>query len=170
MTRPIALVALLVAGLFVGQAAAQGPAKDFSLKTLDGKTVALKDLRGTVVLVNFWATWCIPCKVEIPVLMDLQKTYGPKGFTVLGISVDDEGAEVVKPWLQKNLFELDGKKQPVNFPILLSSTQFADEYDAIFAFPTTYLVDRKGNVVKHIEGPVEEKDITEAVRGLVEGR
>ncbi|MGE3189683.1 MAG: TlpA disulfide reductase family protein [Vicinamibacterales bacterium] len=111
MTRTLALLAILTVGFLAVPAAAQAPApaRDFSLKTLEGKTVTLKEHRGQVVLVNFWATWCIPCKVEMPILMELQKTYGPKGFTVLGVSVDDVGAEVVKPWLAKNLFALDGK-------------------------------------------------------------
>jgi thiol-disulfide isomerase/thioredoxin len=170
MTRTIALLASLIVGLLAVSAAAQAPASDFSLKTLDGKTMTLAEHRGKVVLVNFWATWCIPCKVEMPILMSLQKTYGPKGFTVLGVSVDDEGAEVVKPWLAKNLFTLEGKKQAINFPILLGSTTMAEDYAEIFAFPATFLVDQKGNVVKHIEGPVEEADITAAVKALLDGR
>ena len=106
----------------------------------------------------------------MPILMDLQQTYGPKGFTVLAVSVDDDGAEIVAPWVEKNLFELDGKKQKVNFPVLLSTISMAEDYADIFAFPATFLVDANGNLVRRIDGALEEDDITAAVKGLMAGR
>ncbi len=75
------------------------PAPDLKLKDLDGKDVSLGDLKGKVVLVNFWATWCDPCQVEIPWLIDMEAKYGPRGFTVVGVAMDDDGKSVVAPFV-----------------------------------------------------------------------
>src|SRR6266849_1061712 len=78
------------------------PAPDFALKTLDGKTLKLSDLRGKAVLVNFWATWCAPCKIETPWIVDLQNQYGAQGLQVVGVSMDDESdTEDVKKFAQE---------------------------------------------------------------------
>src|ERR1700683_4858856 len=77
------------------------PEPELTLKDLDGKDVSLGDYKGKVVLVNFWATWCEPCRVEIPWLIEMQQKYGPRGFTVLGVAMDDGGQKVVDPFLQK---------------------------------------------------------------------
>jgi thiol-disulfide isomerase/thioredoxin len=81
-------------------AALNKPAPELSLKDLDGKDVSLAQYKGKVVLVNFWATWCDPCRVEIPWLIDMQAKYGAQGFTVLGVAMDEEGKSVVAPFVQ----------------------------------------------------------------------
>src|SRR6202007_690269 len=103
------------------------PAPDFTLKDLDGKNVELSQYRGKVVLVNFWATWCEPCRVEIPWLIEMQQKYGAKGFTVLGIAMDDEGRSVVAPFVQKERFEVaGGDKAQMNYPIVIGNDAAAD--------------------------------------------
>src|ERR1700751_2917343 len=93
------------------------PAPELKLKELDDKEVSLEDLRGKVVLVNFWATWCGPCQEEIPSLIDLQNKYGAKGFTVLGIAMDEEGKSVVAPFVAKEKYDVNGQKLLINYPI-----------------------------------------------------
>src|SRR3981081_2960725 len=80
-------------------------APEVAFKDLDGKDDALNQYRGEVVLINFWATWCDPCREEIPWLIDMQQKYGPKGFTVLGVAMDEEGKSVVAPYVSKEHFD-----------------------------------------------------------------
>ena len=89
-------------------AAAGKPAPDFSVKNLDGNDITLADYKGKVVLVNFWATWCDPCRIEIPWLIDMQNKYGPRGFTVLGVAMDDEGKSGVAPCIGTEQAETTG--------------------------------------------------------------
>src|ERR1700740_770465 len=103
------------------------PEPDLTLKDLDGKNLSLVQLKGKVVLVNFWATWCEPCRVEIPWLIEMQQKYGAKGFTVLGIAMDDEGRSVVAPFVQKERFEVaGGDKAQMNYPIVIGNDAAAD--------------------------------------------
>src|SRR5579871_4826689 len=92
-------------------------APDFTLQDSRGATVKLSDYKGKVVLLNFWATWCGPCKLEIPWFMDFQNTYKDKGFTVLGVSMDDDGWKVVKPYLASS---------KMNYPVVLGNDKLAD--------------------------------------------
>src|ERR1700757_2893630 len=102
------IVALCLLGLYIaGRRTAQRPkstasgnaAPDFTVTDIDGKKLALSDLRGKVVLLDFWATWCTPCKIEIPWFMEIQKKYQQKGLEVIGVSLDEKGWEAVKPFL-----------------------------------------------------------------------
>src|ERR1700733_14741701 len=95
------------------------PAPEVTLKDLDGKDVSIAQYKGKIVLVNFWATWCEPCKVEIPWLIAMQQKYGAKGFTVLGVAMDDEGRSAVAPFVQKETFDLaGGGPSHMNYPIV----------------------------------------------------
>ena len=86
------------------------------IKDLQDHDVDLADYKGKVVLVNFWATWCEPCQIEIPWMMEFQKKYGPRGFTILGVSMDEDGKKAVAPFLEKSRFDLHGQKQAMNYP------------------------------------------------------
>src|SRR5882762_4868141 len=108
------------------------PEPDLKLKTIDGKEVMLADYKGKVVFVNFWATWCDPCRVEIPWLIAMQNKYGPKGFTVVGIAMDEEGKSVVAPFLDKERFDVDGQRLPMNYPIVLGTDEAADKFGTKF--------------------------------------
>src|ERR1700686_3004346 len=95
------------------------------MKDLNDHDVTLAQYKGQVVLVNFWATWCEPCKIEIPWMIEFQKKYGPRGFTVLGISMDDEGKKAVESFFEKERFDVNGQKEAMNYPILLGSDSLA---------------------------------------------
>src|ERR1700686_5843125 len=92
-------------------------APEIKVKDLEDKDVTLADYKVKVVFVNFWATWCDPCRVEIPWLIAMQNKYGPKGFTVVGIAMDEEGKSVVAPFLDKERFDVNGQQLPRNNPI-----------------------------------------------------
>lgn len=117
-------------------------APDFELKVVDesGKTLKLSDLKGKAVLVNFWATWCEPCKVEMPWLVDLQKKYGPQGLQIVGIAMDDTDEKTIASFAHK---------MGVNYPIVAGTEKVADLYGGIDGMPTLFFVDRSGKIVEH---------------------
>jgi thiol-disulfide isomerase/thioredoxin len=81
-----------------------------------------------VVLVNFWATWCEPCKVEIPWMIEFQQKYSPQGFTILGVSMDEDGKKAIQPFLDKERFDVNGQKEAMSYPILLGSDTIAEKF------------------------------------------
>jgi len=140
---------VLLIGFTAGLALAGDPAPNFALKTLDGKTIELKKLQGKVVFVNFWATWCGPCRGEIPGMTRVYDKYKTKGFEIVGVALDNGGWDDVKPWLQKN---------PINYPIVIGDQSLTDAYGGVEGIPTTFIVDRKGNIQsKHVGGLREEE-------------
>ena len=140
------------------------PEPELTLKDLDGKDVSLASLKGKVVLVNFWATWCEPCKIEIPELIELQQKYGPQGFTVLGIAMDDEGRSAVAPFVQKEQFDTDAGKSTMNYPIVIGNDAAGDKFGGLLGYPTSILLSRDGKQVKHITGIISSDDIVNAIQ------
>lgn len=114
----------------------KGPAKDFTLKSNSGKNIRLSDLRGRVVMLNFWASWCGPCRQEMPLLEDLAKRYGPAGFSLLGVNVDAD-----QKLADRLLNEI-----PVSFDILYDPTSKVSELYKVETMPTTVLIDCDGNL------------------------
>lgn len=139
------------------------PAPSLKLKDLDGKDVALSDLKGKVVFVNFWATWCGPCQDEIPTLIDLQNQYASKGFTVVGIAMDEEGKGVVAPFVAKELYDVKGQKLHINYPILLGTDEASDKFGGILGYPTSFLISRNGTQIMKFQGPPDLEVITRAI-------
>src|ERR1700733_5501942 len=137
---------------------------ELTLKDLDGKDVSLASLKGKVVLVNFWATWCEPCKIEIPELIELQQEYGPKGFTVLGIAMDDEGRSAVAPFVHKEQFDTDAGKSTMNYPIVIGNDAAGDKFGGLLGYPTSILLSRDGKQVKHITGIITRDDIVKSIQ------
>ena len=134
---PRSLLALLLSGCLAGaNAAAPQPAPDFTLKSLSGENLKLSELRGQVVLVNFWASWCGPCRQEMPLLDEMYQRYQKLGFTILGVNVEQDAAAA-----QAML-----KESPVHFPVLFDPQSTASKLYNLNAMPTTVLVDRSGNV------------------------
>jgi thiol-disulfide isomerase/thioredoxin len=117
---------------------ARTPAPDWELTDLNGKPVKFSDFRGHVLIVDFWATWCAACRLEIPHFVELQKQYGDKGLMVIGVSLDEQGPEVVKKFV---------KRFGVNYPIVIGNEKVAEAYGGIDAIPTTFVIDRQGRIV-----------------------
>lgn len=133
-------------------------APDFTLTTLDGKKVKLSDYRGKAVLLNFWATWCGPCKVEIPWFMDLEKEYGPQGLVVLGVSMDDDGPTKVAQF---------AKEMKIDYTVVMGNDDVADEYGGVAGLPTTFYVDRSGKIVKKVAGLVSHSEIEDGIKAAL---
>jgi cytochrome c biogenesis protein CcmG/thiol:disulfide interchange protein DsbE len=134
-------------------------APDFTLKDADGKPVALADYKGKVVLLNFWATWCGPCKIEIPWFIDLEQKYKDKGFAVLGVSMDDDGWSAVKPYIAD---------QKINYRMLLGNENVGTLYGGVDSLPTTFLIDRDGNIAATHIGLVSKSDYQNEIVQLLE--
>lgn len=141
--------------------ATMAPAATF--KSLDGENVSMESLKGKVVLVNFWATWCEPCRIDIPWMIEFQQRYAEKGFTVLGVAMDDEGKSVVAPFVQKEQFDVDGKKMTMNYPIVLGNDDLAEKFGGILGLPTTFVVSRDGKIVKKFIGLVSHDAIAKEI-------
>src|SRR6202162_2711693 len=139
------------------------PAPDVTLKDLDGKDVSIAQYKGKIVLVNFWATWCEPCKLEIPWLIEMQQKYGAKGFTVLGVAMDDEGRSVVAPFVQKERFDLDHGQSQMNYPIVIGNDAAADKFGGLLGYPTSVLIGRDGRVIKRITGLISPDEISKTI-------
>jgi thiol-disulfide isomerase/thioredoxin len=142
-------------------------APTMSLKDLNDKDVTLQQYKGQVVLVNFWATWCAPCKVEIPWMIEFQKKYSPRGFTILGVSMDEEGKKAIEPFLDKERFDVAGQKEAMSYPILLGNDAIADKFGGILGLPTSMLFSRDGKKVRTIVGLVDHDDISKAIESLL---
>jgi cytochrome c biogenesis protein CcmG/thiol:disulfide interchange protein DsbE len=134
---------------------AADPAPNFSLSTGDGKTVALSKLRGQVVVVNLWATWCGPCRSEIPGMLEVYNQYRSKGLEIVGISLDRDGWRVVNPFVEK---------MKITYPVVLGNGQVAEAYGGIEAIPTTFVVDRKGNVAARHVGYLSKAEFEKIVK------
>jgi thiol-disulfide isomerase/thioredoxin len=152
-----------VDGAVRAAAAAGTPEPDVTFKDLDGKDVPLSQYKGKVVLVNFWATWCEPCQVEIPWLIEMQQKYSSKGFTVLGVDVDDEGKAAVAPYVAKERFNVNGQKLLMNYPVLLGDDAVADKFGGLLGYPTSFLISRDGKILKKVQGLIDYEEITNAI-------
>ena len=153
----LALAAPLVAA--AGSTPPGSPAPDFTLATRDGGKLRLADLEGQVVMINFWATWCGPCRQEMPLLTQLHDKYEPLGFTMLGVNVEPDSAAAVA-WLQK---------VPVTFPILFDTTSDVASRFGVEGMPSSVLLDRQGKVRYVHRGykPGDEAKYADMIRSLV---
>jgi thiol-disulfide isomerase/thioredoxin len=138
-------------------------APDIKLKDLNDKDVALSDFKGKVVFVNFWATWCDPCRIEIPWLIEMQAKYGDKGFTVVGVAMDDEGKSVVGPFVAKERFDVNGQQLPMSYPILIGNDDASNKFGGILGFPTSFLISRDGKQVNRFQGLKSYDELTKAI-------
>jgi cytochrome c-type biogenesis protein len=140
------------------------PIPSLTLQDLDGKNVSLSDYKGKVVLVNFWATWCIPCRVEIPWLIEMQQMYSTKGFTVLGLAMDEGGKSSVAPFVARERFEVNGQQVPMSYPILIGNDTAAEKFGGLFGYPSSVLISRDGKQIRHITGLISYEEITKAIK------
>ena len=164
MTNPsyLKIIFLVLAGaaFFSGGSLTQAAdskiaAPDWNLSDVDGKPVKLSDFKGKVVILDFWATWCPPCRAEIPGFVALQRKYADKGFTVIGVSLDEQGPSVVKPFMAR---------LGINYPVVMGDQKTVGAYGGIAAIPTTFVIDRQGNIVNVYQG-FTDQDTFESVIG-----
>jgi len=131
------------------------PAPDFTLQSLDGKSMRLSDLRGKAVLLNFWATWCSPCKIEMPWFIELQKQYGAQGLQIVGVAMDDSSKEDIAKF---------AKDMGVNYPVLLGKEEVGDAYGGVPALPETFFISRDGKIVDKIIGLKGKAEIEDSIK------
>jgi thiol-disulfide isomerase/thioredoxin len=143
------------------------PAPVVHFKDLEGKDTSLGDYNGKVVLVNFWATWCDPCREEIPWLIDMQQKYADKGFTVLGVAMDEEGKKVVAPYVSNEHFDVNSQKLTMNYPIVIGNDEIAEKFGGLLGYPTSVLISRDGKQVKRITGIISEAEMSHAIESLL---
>lgn len=136
-------------------------APDFALKDANGKTVRLADYRGKVVLLDFWATWCGPCKIEIPWFMEFERAHKDKGFAVIGVSMDEEGWDAVKPFVNR---------LGINYRIVIGNDVTAQAYGGVEALPTTFLIDRDGRIAAVHVGLTSKGDIEHGIQQLLQAQ
>jgi peroxiredoxin len=137
------------------------PAPDFTLLDASGNTVSLSNLRGQVVLLNFWATWCVPCQVEIPQLLALRQQYGGSGLSVVGVAMDDDGWKSVQPGIAT---------LRIDYPVVVGNAALADDFGGVDALPTTVLIDRSGRIASMHQGLADPATFEAEIRDLLNER
>jgi len=133
-----------------------------TFKDLQGKDVSLASFKGKVVLVNFWGTWCEPCRGEIPILISMQTKYGPKGFTLLGAATNDE-VNTVDAFIHNTQFNVGGQQTLMNYPIVMGSDDISTRFGGLLGMPTSYLITRDGKIAKRYIGSLNEAQIVKDV-------
>jgi thiol-disulfide isomerase/thioredoxin len=151
---------LLVFSPLAGNAAASTKMPAFVLaNVVDGKDVDSGDFQGKALLVTFFATWCPPCLREIPALVELQQEFAAKGFSVIGLSLDQGGGTEVAKLVER---------QAINYPVLMANAETAENFGGVFNIPVSFLVNKSGNVVKRYPGLVPHSTLAKDVRSVLE--
>jgi peroxiredoxin len=125
-------------------------APDFELVSLDGRKVKLSDFRGKAVVLNFWATWCAPCKIEMPWFVDLQNHYGNDGLAIVGVAMDDSDPQKIAQF---------ASEMGVNYPVLLGTNKVSEAYGDVEYLPTTFYINRQGRIVGKVAGLIGKAEI-----------
>jgi thiol-disulfide isomerase/thioredoxin len=140
---------------------------DITFKDLQGRDLSLASLKGKVVVVNFWATWCEPCRFEIPEMIGLQQKYSDKGFTILGIAMDDEGKSVVQPFVEKTQFDVNAHSMTMNYPIVLGNDDIASKFGGLIGLPVTIVITPDGKIHKRFIGQVTGPELEKEIKALL---
>ena len=131
------------------------PAPDFTLESISGQSMRLSDLRGKAVLLNFWATWCAPCKIEMPWFVELQNEYGSQGLQIVGVAMDDSSKEDIAKF---------AKDMGVNYPVLIGKEAVGEEYGGVPALPESFFIGRDGKIVDKIIGLKGKAEIEDSIK------
>lgn len=129
----------------------------FSLTDINGKPLNLADFKGKVILLDFWATWCAPCKVEIPHFIEMQKKYGPQGLQIVGLSMDDD-AKPVREFVQKI---------GINYPVAVANEDIAEQYGGVLGLPVAFIIDQNGTIITKHVGETKAEDFEKDVETLL---
>jgi cytochrome c biogenesis protein CcmG/thiol:disulfide interchange protein DsbE len=160
----LSLAGAAMAGLVILAAAAVTPPKvrevapEFALKDSSGAEVSLSDYKGKVVLLNFWATWCAPCRVEIPWFIEFQDKYEDRGLAIVGVSMDEDGWEIVQPYTQR---------MHINYQVLMADPAIAEAYGGLEALPETIMIDRNGRIAARHQGLTDKSEYEAEVVQLI---
>jgi cytochrome c biogenesis protein CcmG/thiol:disulfide interchange protein DsbE len=133
------------------------PAPVFVRNDLSGRAIALEKYRGKVVLLDFWATWCAGCQVELPKFEAWKKKYGAQGFDVLAVSMDDTAAPVRRTV----------RRLQLDFPVVMGDARLGDEYGGVLGLPVTYLIDREGRIIAKFKGDTDLKAMERAIQSAL---
>jgi thiol-disulfide isomerase/thioredoxin len=142
-------------GAIIGVPSGEDIAPDFSVTTLDGAVISSSELRGKVVLVNFWATWCLPCRTEMPLLEGMWKRHEANGFVLVGLSTDRTGAGGVREFL---------RKRHITYPVAIVGQDVEAAFGGVRGIPTSFLLDRDGRIRHRVVGPLAPATLELAVR------
>jgi cytochrome c biogenesis protein CcmG/thiol:disulfide interchange protein DsbE len=137
-------------------------APDFELRSLDGANARLSDPRGKAVLLNFWATWCAPCRVEMPWLVHLDQTYRAQGLRIVGVAMDDSGAP--------QEIAAFARQRDVKYQVVLGNSSIANEYGGVRFMPQSFFIDRDGKITKTTTGLIDKKDLEDGIKALLQGK
>jgi len=158
--RPGTGVAIALASLIVATPARSqegSPAPAFTVRDLDGHNIRMQDLRGRPVVLDFWATWCAPCRASMPDLNALQARYADQGLTVIGLALDEDGTQPVRKFVDQ---------LGVKFRIALANDRVLSQYGPIRSAPTTVFINRRGIVVRRVVGYIDQETMDTFVREL----
>jgi peroxiredoxin len=157
--RIAGMVAAVILALPAVAAAPSGPAPQFTLPSKAGSDVSLGQYKGQIVMINFWASWCVPCRQEMPMLEDIYKKYNKLGFTLIGVNVEPD-SKAADDWL---------KQTPVSFPVLYDKESKVSKMYNVSGMPTTVIIDRKGNLRwRHVSyKPGDEGEYLNTIRAMV---
>jgi len=135
-------------------------APNFTLSNMKGDKVQLSSFKGKAVVLDFWATWCEPCKLEMPWMVDLQKKYGPQGLQIIGVAMDDADDQTINEF---------ARKMGVNYPVLRGTEAIANLYGGLDGLPSTFFLDRSGKIVDEGVGLMSQSVIEDSIKHALQG-